>query len=109
MAVFTTRPARAGVDIVSVDSSGAVSFTPTAVVGPIVSAVVAGAISAASLVVIWHFVRWLFAELKHEGPVRMTGQQMLEDEAMDYWIDHTGGVDWNGNFGIENEFLGPGF
>lgn len=56
--------AKADYSIATVDSNGNVTFTPGALVVPILTGVAAGIVSAAGLVVLWVGARWLFRVLK---------------------------------------------
>jgi len=54
----------AGYTILSADTDGVITFTPTGLVTPIITGVVACVCAAASLVVLWVGVRWLFRVIK---------------------------------------------
>lgn len=61
---FGAQNAQAAYDIVTSDSNGNVSFVPSALSGPIITAVIAAVGSAAALFVIALGVRWLYKMMR---------------------------------------------
>lgn len=61
--VFSPAQASAQYAIVSADSSGNITFSPSALVTPVITGVIACVISAAALVLLWIGVRWLYKVL----------------------------------------------
>lgn len=115
IALRSVSAVHADLAIVSADSSGSVSFAPTAIVLPVVNAVLACVVAATGLVIIWHFSRWLFAELKRDCDSLEVERQPISFEEwerlrhIEYWRDNTGWVKDDGSFLVDNPYYGPGF
>lgn len=64
LTVLGAAHASAQYSIVSSDGSGNVSFTPSALVVPVITGVIACVAASAALVLIWIGVKWLYRVLK---------------------------------------------